>query len=78
MSLRRLLSRALPPLLACAVVLPRTAEAQKRALTQADWDIWKSISGAAISNDGKWAAYSLAPLVGDGDLVIRSTSGSTG
>ena len=56
---------------------PLTAQAQKRALTQADWDIWKSISGAAISNDGKWAAYSLAPLAGDGDLVIRSTSGNT-
>ena len=56
---------------------PASVYAQKRALTQADWDIWKSITGAAISNDGKWAAYSLAPLVGDGDLVIRSTSSNT-
>ena len=31
----------------------------------------------ALSNDGKWAAYTLVPLVGDGELVIRSTSGST-
>ena len=59
------------------VLLPSTALAQKKALTQADWDIWKSISGATISNDGKWAVYSVAPLVGDGDLVIRATTGST-
>lgn len=56
------------------LVLPASAPAQKRALTQADWDRWKSITGAALTNDGKWAAYSIAPLVGDGELVIRSTS----
>src|SRR5687767_6867157 len=63
--------------LALLVCVPLAADAQKRALTQADWDIWKSISGSALTNDGKWAVYSLAPLVGDGELVIRSTSGST-
>ena len=57
-------------------LIPTVASAQKRALTQADWDIWKSISGAAISNDGKWAVYSIAPQVGDGELVIRSTAGA--
>ena len=54
-----------------------SAQAPKRALTQADWDIWKSISGSMITSDGKWAAYSIAPQVGDGDFVIRSTSGSS-
>src|SRR5687768_15314411 len=58
-------------------LLPTVASAQKRALTQADWDLWKSISGAAISNDGKWAVYSIAPQVGDGELVIRSTASAT-
>ena len=57
--------------------LPFTAFAQKPALTQAEWDRWKSISGTAITADGKWAAYSLSPLVGDGELVIRSTSSAT-
>ena len=57
--------------------LPATAAAQKPALTQADWDRWKSISGAALTADGKWAAYSLSPLVGDGELVIRSTTSPT-
>ncbi|MEO5818252.1 MAG: prolyl oligopeptidase family serine peptidase [Gemmatimonadaceae bacterium] len=56
---------------------PVTAHAQKKALTQADWDKWKSIQGAAISNDGKWALYSIVPQVGDGELVLRATAGST-
>src|SRR3954465_10273358 len=63
----------------CSVALlatPLALHAQKKTLTQADWDKWKSIQGAAISNDGKWAMYSLVPLVGDGDLIIHSTSGS--
>src|SRR5688572_4812513 len=64
-------------LLLSALCLPAAVHAQKRQLTQADWDRWKSISGAALTNDGKWAAYSIAPLVGDGELVIRSTSGTT-
>jgi hypothetical protein len=63
-------------LLVSLVLFPLAAHAQKRVLTQADWDRWKSISGAALSNDGKWAAYTIAPLVGDGELVVRSTSGS--
>jgi hypothetical protein len=58
-------------------VLPAIASAQKKVLTQADWDKWKSIQGAAISNDGKWALYTLAPLVGDGEMVVRATQGST-
>lgn len=64
-------------ILVSLLCLPATAYAQKRALTQADWDRWKSISGAALSHDGKWVAYSLAPLVGDGELVLRATSGTT-
>jgi hypothetical protein len=60
-----------------AFALPVMAHAQKKALTQADWDKWKSINAPALSNDGKWAIYTLIPQVGDGDLVIRSTSSST-
>ncbi len=59
------------------VAAPLAAQAPKKALTQADWDKWKSIQAPALSNDGKWAVYTLAPQVGDGELVIRSTSGST-
>ncbi len=53
------------------------ARAQKKALTQADWDRWRSIQGATLSNDGKWVAYTLSPQVGDGEFVVRATSGTT-
>ena len=52
-------------------------QGQKRPLTPEDWDHWKSISGATLSPDGKWALYSLVPQVGDGEMVVRATSGST-
>jgi hypothetical protein len=63
--------------LVVVLAFPAFAHAQKKVLTQADWDKWKSINAPALSNDGKWAVYTLIPQVGDGELVIRSTSGST-
>ncbi len=62
-------------LLSAGIASP--ALAQKKALTQADWDKWRSIQGATLSNDGKWVAYTLAPQVGDGEFIVRSTTGST-
>lgn len=61
------------------VVAPAAAQGpvSKRVLTQADWDRWRSISGTALSTDGKWALYTLIPQVGDGELLIRSTQGAT-
>jgi hypothetical protein len=57
---------------------PLAAQATpKRALTQADWDTWRTINGATLSNDGRWAVYTLIPQVGDGELVIRATQGTT-
>jgi dipeptidyl aminopeptidase/acylaminoacyl peptidase len=50
---------------------------QKKALTQADWDRWRSIQSPALSPDGKWAAYTLSPQVGDGEFVVRSTTSAT-
>ena len=55
-------------------VLATPSLAQKKALTQADWDRWRSIQGATLSNDGKWVAYTLSPQVGDGEFVVRSTT----
>jgi dienelactone hydrolase len=49
----------------------------RRALTQDDWDRWRSIVAPTISNDGRWVVYSLHPQVGDGELVVRSTSSTT-
>src|SRR5690242_6208840 len=64
-------------MLAAAIGTSASAQAAKRPLTPEDWDHWRSISSPAVSNDGRWVAYSLVPQVGDGDLVIRATSGST-
>lgn len=49
----------------------------KRPLTQEDFDHWRAIQSPALSPDGRWAAYTLAPQVGDGDVVIRATTGTT-
>jgi dipeptidyl aminopeptidase/acylaminoacyl peptidase len=61
------------------VAVASTAGAQmpKKPLTQADWDRWRSITNPQISSDGKWAAYTLTPQVGDGEFVVRSTTGTT-
>ncbi len=63
--------------LTVVLALPAFAQTPKKVLTQADWDKWKSINAPALSNDGQWAAYTLIPQVGDGELVIRSTSATT-
>jgi dipeptidyl aminopeptidase/acylaminoacyl peptidase len=63
--------------LVALLALPLHAQVQKKALTQADWDRWESIATPALSNDGRWAAYTMRPQVGDGRYVVRSTSGST-
>jgi dipeptidyl aminopeptidase/acylaminoacyl peptidase len=82
----RHLRRLVPALIVLALPLTLAAQtagsaasapAAKRTLTQADWDGWRSITGATLSNDGRWAAYTLIPQVGDGELVIRSTRGAT-
>ncbi|MFG1691045.1 hypothetical protein ACGF5M_02615 [Gemmatimonadota bacterium] len=38
---------------------------------------WKRIVGPAVSADGSWFAYRLAPSEGDGELVVRSTANDT-
>jgi hypothetical protein len=62
-----------------AGILPSLAESQtsKKPLAQADWDRWRSITAPTLSPDGKWAAYTLTPQVGDGEFVVRSTTGNT-
>ena len=66
----------------CALVglaaFPAVAVAQgRKVLTQDTYDIWRQVQGAALSADGAWAIYTLTPVSGDGELVVRSTRGST-
>ena len=66
-------------LCAALVLMAATATAQpaKKPLTQDTYDSWRTISGATLSPDGRWAAYTLSPVVGDGEIVVRATSGTT-
>ncbi|HJQ25152.1 MAG TPA: prolyl oligopeptidase family serine peptidase [Blastocatellia bacterium] len=54
-------------LLISSVVLAQ----QKRPLTAADYDAWRSIQGQTLSRDGKYLAYALVPQDGDGEVVVR-------
>jgi dipeptidyl aminopeptidase/acylaminoacyl peptidase len=47
--------------------------AAKRAITIDDVIGWKTIGVTAVSNDGQWFAYRLAPGEGDAEVVVRST-----
>jgi hypothetical protein len=44
-----------------------------KQLDPADLAFWKNIRFTALSNDGKWFAYQLAPNEGDADVVVRPT-----
>jgi dienelactone hydrolase len=56
---------------------PPPLPAGKKPITQDVYDLWRTISGSSLSNDGKWAVYTQSPVVGEGELVVRSTTGST-
>ena len=40
------------------------------------YDSWKSLRGSALSQDGKWLSYTIAPQEGDGVAYIKSVAGS--
>jgi dipeptidyl aminopeptidase/acylaminoacyl peptidase len=65
--------------LCCALfVAPAATYAQgTRQMSLADLRGWKSIRGPAVSPDGSWLAYELAPNDGDGTVVIRATHDTT-
>jgi dipeptidyl aminopeptidase/acylaminoacyl peptidase len=52
---------------------PTTAVGPK-PLSIADTDIWRSIRGAALSNDGKWFAHRVSPAEGNGEVILRSNA----
>lgn len=56
---------------------PPALPSGKKPITQDTYDEWRTISGAALSNDGRWAVYTLSPVVGEGELVVRATGSST-
>src|SRR5215218_7577935 len=49
------------------------ARGLSRQMQTADLKSWRSIRQSALSNDGKWFAYVLAPNEGDASVIIKST-----
>ncbi len=45
--------------------------AEKRPIAHSDYAQWRSIQGAALSRDGRFAAYALVGQESDGELVVR-------
>ncbi|PIO48468.1 MAG: hypothetical protein CMR00_04975 [[Chlorobium] sp. 445] len=58
-------------LLSLYIAFPLLAQS-KKPITHDVYDSWKSISGHTISNNGKYAAYSLTPQEGDATLMIHT------
>src|SRR5690606_13720392 len=66
--------------LAAAAVLssdPVLAQGAKRPLDHEVHDIWKSIQGRAISDDGRWVLYSLSAQQGDAELHVHDLGSPT-
>src|SRR5579872_1196794 len=55
-----------------ALLLTGVLAAQKRPITHADYDSWRSIRSQQLSRDGKFLAYALFPQEGDGQFVVRN------
>ena len=52
------------------------AYAQKKPLDHSVYDQWQSITNRQITNNGKWAGYTVAPQEGDEILWIQRTDNS--
>ena len=61
--------------LLAALVLLSAAVAQKRPLTHADYDDWKSVGAVETSLDGAWCAVVVSAQDGDGALEVYETAG---
>jgi dipeptidyl aminopeptidase/acylaminoacyl peptidase len=61
--------------LVTSLVITCVVEAGDRPLTFADLMSFRQIRNASISDDGAWVAYALVPDRGDGEAVVRSTTG---
>ncbi len=68
---------ALPLVFVITVLVPLAAQqaADKRPMALGDILSFRAMSTTAMSNDGRWFAYRVAPLEGDSEVVVRSTTG---
>ena len=66
---------ALPGMSPVGTVLAQ--ESEQRTVQLQDIMDWKRIGGARLSADGSWFAYRLAPVEGNGEIIVRSTQNET-
>ena len=59
------------------VVFVSVTFAQKKPLTLADFDSWKSISNQQTTKSGNYITWQLEPQEGDGELVLYNTLNGT-
>lgn len=72
--MKKLLTTALSlAFLAGAVSVPAFSAPEKKALGHDDFDNWKGVQNYSLTRDGMWAAYSVNPQDGDGELFFRNT-----
>ena len=79
MNVRR--SRLLCSVLVLALVplagpAAKSQDAAKRPIEIADVIAWKTLGAPALSSDGQWFGYRLAPQEGDAEVVLKQVRGS--
>jgi len=59
------------------LALPLAAQngSGRASLDPTDLNNWKTIRFRQLTPDGRWFAYQVAPIEGDGDVVVRTTDG---
>lgn len=48
----------------------------QKAIELADMSTWKSVRGAAVSNNGEWFACRVGPAEGDGEIIVKQVKGT--
>ena len=72
------LTALLPALvLVCGSLIIQAQSAAPKPIALDDYAHFKRITGAAISNDGKWMHYTITPNEGDGTLYVKSLDADT-
>jgi len=74
---RQRLLWVLAALVTIVAFAPLGAQDGKRPMELEDILSFRALSQSSLSPDGAWLAYRVAPLQGDSEVVVRSTSGAT-
>jgi hypothetical protein len=77
MNTRHLTAPCRALVLLCFATAASFAQAANKPITQDVYDSWRALTGPSLSPDGKWTAYTAGSVVGDGDLFVRATTGTT-